>query len=172
VRLDAAASFYRQAPWRKVPGDAPIQVQCKKFQSGTWYAVVMGQSGMTLGLAMYEDHDLLREILSGNADDEENTRRTSGLSMTFGEAFEVAPRDFDAAEEHKWPVAGPEAYPWAIRVNPGFAMRPPLAWELELLEGCLRAIPGFLDTDGPAWSGTVPTASGELPMRLSWVGRE
>ena len=104
--------------------------------------------------------------------EEENTRRTSGLSVTFGEAFEVAPRDFDAAQEHKWPVAGPAAYPWAIRINPGLAVRPPLAWELALLEGCLRAMPGFLDTDGPAWSGAVPTGSGKLAMRLSWVGRE
>ncbi len=170
--FDAAATFYRQAPWRKVPGDAPIQVQCEKFRSGTWYAVVMGQSGMTLGLAMYEDLDLLTEILLDNADDEENIRRTSGLSMTFGEAFDVAPRDFDAAQKHKWPVAGPEAYPCAIRVNPGFAFRPPLAWELELLEGSLRAIPGLLDAERAEWSGTVPTASGELPLRLSWVEEE
>jgi hypothetical protein len=167
--FDAAATFYRQAPWRRVPGDAPIKVECEKLQSGTWYAVVMGQSGMTLGLAMYEDLNLLLEILSGNAEDEENTRRTSGLSTTFGEAFEVAPRDFDAAQEHGWPVAGPEAYPSPIRVNPGFAFRPPLAWELELLEGCLRAVPGFVDVEGAEWSGTVPTASGQLSLRLSWV---
>ena len=170
--FDAAATFYRQAPWRKVPGDAPIKAECETFQNGTWYAVVMGQSGITLGLAMYENLDLLMEIVSGNDDDEQNTRRTSGLSMTFGEAFDVAARDFDAAQKHKWPVAGPEAYPCAIRVNPGFAFRPPLAWELQLLEGCLRAIPGFLDSEGPEWSGTLPTASGELPMRLSWIEQD
>jgi hypothetical protein len=30
-------------------------------------------------------------------------------------------------------VAGPEAYPLVVRINPGLAMRPPLVWELELL---------------------------------------
>ena len=162
----------RGKPLAKGPGDAPIKVECEKFQSGTWYAMVMGQSGMTLGLAMYEDLDLLMEILSGNAGDKENTRRTSGLSMTFGEAFDFAPRDFDAAQEYEWPVAGPEAYPYPIRVNPGFALRPPLAWEVELLEGCLRAIPDFLDVKGTGWSGTVPTASGGLPLGLSWIEEE
>ena len=41
-------------------------------------------------------------------------------------------------------MAGPEAYPLVLRINPGMAVRPPLAWELELLEACLRAIPKFL----------------------------
>ena len=31
-----------------------------------------------------------------------------------------------------------------LRVNPGMAVRTPLKWELELLEGCLRTIPDFL----------------------------
>ena len=53
------------------------------------------------------------------------------------------------------------------------AFRPPLAWELELMEGCLRAIPEFVkrhQQDDPAVEEiTVPTASGELHLTLSWV---
>lgn len=166
--FDAAAGFYRRAPWRKLTGDVPIKIECDKFQNGTWYAVVMGQSGMTQGLAMYEDPALLREVLSGDLDEEQSARRTSGLGLTFGEAFEIAVQDLDAAEKHHWPVAGPEAYPSAFRVNPGLALRTPLAWELELLEGCLRAIPEFVAAGSVPWSGTVPAASGVLPLRLSW----
>jgi hypothetical protein len=70
----------------------------------------------------------------------------------------------NAAEKHGWTVAGPEAYPMVIRINPGLAMRPPLVWELELLEGCLRTIPDFL-------TGEKGIALGEPPMRLSWVGK-
>lgn len=47
---EAAASFFRQAPWKKVGYEAAIQVECDKFQSGPWYAVLMGQSGLTMGL--------------------------------------------------------------------------------------------------------------------------
>ncbi len=89
--------------------------------------------------------------------------------MTFGEEFDIAPRDFDVAQAYNRPVAGPEVYPCPLRINLGFAFRPPLAWELELLEGCLRAIPDFLDAKDAVWSGTVPTAAGELPLRLSWI---
>jgi hypothetical protein len=39
-------SFFRQAPRKKVGYEAAIRVECAKFQSGSWYAVLMGQSGL------------------------------------------------------------------------------------------------------------------------------
>jgi hypothetical protein len=56
-----------------------------------------------------------------------------------------------------------------MRVNPGRAVRPPLAWELELLEGCLRVIPDFIAEE--VWESVriVPVASGELTLQLSWM---
>lgn len=165
----AAAEFYRRSPWRDVPGDTPIRVECTKFQSGPWYAVVMGQMGMTLGLALYEDLDMLRAMLSGTESEEEGARRTSGLSLMYGEAFEIPISDLDAVEKHGWPVAAPEAYPEAIRVNPGRAIRPALPWELELLEGCLEALPRFLAAGASPWEESLRTAKGELPLRLSWL---
>jgi len=165
--FDAAAEFYRRAPWRDIPGDTPIRLECDKFRSGPWYAIVMGQQGMTLGVALYEDLDALRALLTGRGSDEANSRRMSGLSLMYGEAFDISVADLDAAEKHRWPVAAPEAYPQAIRVNPGRAVRPALPWELELLEGALRAIPAFLAAKTASQTQTVPTAKGEVTLRLS-----
>ncbi len=166
--FDAAARFHQRAPWQHVPGDTVLMVACEKFDSGPWYAVVMGQSGVTLGLALYDDLDTLRMLLSGRLSDEESVRRTSALSVTFDEEFNMAVGDLEAAEQFGWPVATPEAYPCAMRVNPGRAVRPPLAWELELLEGCLRAIPEFLADGRTARRRlTVPVASGDLELVIS-----
>ena len=66
-------------------------------------------------------------------------------------------------------MAGPEAYPLTVAVRPGYVTRPPLTWELELLEGCLRSIPAFIRQKEPATSVAVPAASGELRLRLSWA---
>jgi tetratricopeptide (TPR) repeat protein len=163
----AAAEYYEQAPWRLVPGDMTIEVRCDKLQTHTWYVVVMGQSGMTLGLAMYEDRAVLQAILR---EEEDANRRHAGLSVMYSEAFEIAIRDLDAAEKRGWPVAGPEAYPMILRVNPGMAVRPPLAWELELTEGCLRAIPEFIKRrERTPTRMTVPVASGELTLDLAWA---
>ncbi len=98
-------------------------------------------------------------------------RRNSGMSLMYSEAFEISLRDLDAAERQGWPVAGPEAYPLVLRINPGMAVRPPLAWELELLEGCLRAIPPFLTrAERTSARMAVPVSSGELTLELAWGG--
>ena len=49
---EAAALFFRQSPWKKVGYESAIMVECDRFQSGPWYAVLMGQSGLTTGLAL------------------------------------------------------------------------------------------------------------------------
>jgi hypothetical protein len=165
----AAADFYRRKPWQQVPGDTIIRVRCDKFQSGPWYAVVMGQSGVQQGLAIYEDLAALQALMVGDASDEEGARAMSAISMMFSEPFEISTRDLDVAEKYGWPVAGPEAYPMVLRVNPGAAIRAPLAWELELLEGCLRTIPDFLGERNGSFSKTVTMASGALALHLSWV---
>jgi tetratricopeptide (TPR) repeat protein len=167
--FDAAAQYYRRAPWRSVPSDEVLVVHCDALQTHTWYAVVMGQSGMTLGLALYEDRQILAALLREEADAQ---RRQGGMSIIYSEAFEIAVRDLDAAEQHGWPVAGPEAYPLVLRINPGLAVRPPLAWELELAEGCLRAIPVLLQRpDKTPARMTVPVAEGEMTLDLSWEKR-
>ncbi len=162
----AAAEFYRNAPWRRISADSVIQIDCDHYSSGRWYAAVMGQSGQQLGVAFYEDLDLISGLIAGTLSDEEAARRTSCISMTYGEVFDMSPLDFDAAEEHSWPVAGPEAYPAVVRVNPGLALRTPLKWELELVEGCLRAIPDFIRRDVAGSALEVVTATGKLNLRL------
>jgi len=151
-----------------VPSDASIEVRCDKFQANRWHVVVMGQSGMTFGLAMYEDREVLQAILR---EEPHADRRNSGLSVIYSEAFEISIRDLDAAEREGWPVAGPEAYPLVLHINPGMAVRPPLAWELELLEGCLRAVPPFLArSERTPARMTVPISTGELTLALAWAG--
>ncbi len=165
----AAADFYVQKPWQQVLSDTIIKVECDKVQSGPWCAVVMGQSGVQQGLAIYEDLVALQAVIVGDASDEENARGMSGLSMMYSEAFEIATRDLDAAAKHGWPVAGPEAYPMVLRINPGAAVRSPLVWELELLEVCLRTIPAFLAESSGSLSKTVTMATGTLNVRVSWA---
>ena len=101
----------------------------------------MGQSGLVLGLALYEDLEMLQRLFSGSGSDEEMSRQATGLSVMYGEAFEIPIVDLDAAERYNWPVASLEAYPNPIYVNPGRSMRPPLSWELELLEAAMRGKP-------------------------------
>jgi hypothetical protein len=171
--FQAAAEYYRRAPWRSLGDEQAIKIHSPRFQSGPWYAVVMGRSGVTLGLALYEDLALLRRLWSGQFDDQDTARRTIALAVTFEAEANVYPKDVDAAKRHGWEVANSEAFPTAYRKEPGMALRPPLSWELVLLEACLRAIPAFLARYKPGQivesRMTVPVATGELDLVLSWV---
>ena len=94
-------------------------------------------------------------------------------TVTFGEEWDIPVADLEAAKRHGWPVALADAYPEVFHKERGLSLRPPLAWELELLEGCLRAVPDFVarhPQDDPARGEmTVPVASGPLKLALSWV---
>lgn len=171
--FQAAAVFYRAAPWQRVGGAETLKIACERFESGPWYAVVIGQMGMTLGVALYEDLGALERMRDGDASDEQNARETVALSVTYGDQTEIPVTDLDAAERLGWEVAGPEAYPAPIRKERGLVMRPPLSWELTLLEACLRAIPQFVlghdraNTDPEVVE--VPTGTGPLSLSLSWL---
>jgi tetratricopeptide (TPR) repeat protein len=170
---EAAASFFRQAPWKKVGYESAIKVECDKFQSGPWYAVLMGQSGLTTGLALYDDLKALRKMWTDDREDEDNARKSVATTVTFGEEWDIPVADLEAAQKHGWQVARPDAYPEIFHKERGLSLRPPLAWELELMEGCLRAVTDFVtrhQQDDPAGEKfTVPVASGELRLVLSWV---
>jgi hypothetical protein len=109
----------------------------------------MGQSGLTLGLALYEDLSLLRKMWAGRLSDEEGARRTVALTVTFDDESTIAEIDLEAIEKYGWPVAAPEAYPSVFRKERGLVMRPPLSWELDLMEACLRVLPDFVGRRKP-----------------------
>jgi tetratricopeptide (TPR) repeat protein len=169
----AAAGFYRRAPWRKLGYETAIKIECDRFESGPWYAVVMGQSGLTFGLALYDDLKMLEKLWAGEMSDEESSRETVALTVTFDDETGIPVADLDASRRLGWEVAGPEAYPSIFRKERGLSIRPPLAWELELMEGCLRAVPAFVARHRPddlsTRRMTVPVAPGDLGLILSWV---
>jgi hypothetical protein len=109
----------------------------------------MGQSGLTFGVSLYEDLKLLRKTWSGRISQEEKARETVALTLLFGDETEISVFDLEAVRRHGWDVAGPGAYPLIFRKERGMMVRPPLAWELELMEGCLRAIPAFMARHRP-----------------------
>ncbi len=169
----AAAEFYRGAPWRKIGFEAAIRVACDKFDSSPWYGVVMGQAGMMIGLALYDDLKVLDNIRFGRGSERKNARDTVALTVSFDVQADISDADLDLIEDYGFEVAGEQAYPSIFRKERGMSMRPPLAWEIELMEGVLRSVPRFVSKYRPddvaPHRFTVPTASGELTLELAWI---
>lgn len=167
--FEAAAYYYQQAPWKKVSDDLAIRVECDRFKSGPWYAVPMGQSGIMMGLAVYDDLNELRTVWQDDDPRQKAAHRSVATTVTFGEETEMPVADFDASKRYGWSVAGPEAYPHVFHKDIGLSLRPPLAWELELMEGCLRAVPEFVNRHRQDSSAKEKITVGKLSLILSWV---
>ena len=169
---DAAAAFFRQAPWKVIGHEAAVRVECDTIPGGPWFAVVIGQAGMTTGLALYDDLRVLQG-LQADASDEENALRTVSTAVLFCEPWGVPVADLDAAKRHGWPVAREDAYPHAMHTEEELAMRLPLAGELFLLEVCLRALPDFVrrrrQDDATREEVAVQTATGPVKLALAWL---
>jgi tetratricopeptide (TPR) repeat protein len=173
--FEAAAVYFQQAPWKKLGYEAAIKVECPRFHS-PFYAVVMGQSALTFGLAVYEELELLRQMWStdtGSMTNEENARKTVSLTLIFGEEWDIPVADLDAARRFGWKVARSDAWPHLFHKDLGRSCRRPLVWELELMQGCLLAIPDFVNRHPPddlaSEDTTVTVASGPMKLTLSWV---
>jgi hypothetical protein len=140
--FEAAASFFREAPWYWINDSNPIEIHYP-VGSQPRYAVVMGHGGQTYGLAIYNSTDVLRETYAGTPPDQLIGRET-WTALLFGEAIETPFDDLDAIETHGWPVAGKYAYPLPLRT--GLSERPtrPGKSDLLRLEAALLAIPRFV----------------------------
>jgi tetratricopeptide (TPR) repeat protein len=169
----AAADFYRDRPWKRVGFEGAIRIECDRFGGGPWFAVLMGQSGLARGLALYYDLDTPQRIWATPDEEAKNALESTATSLIFGEETDLPLGDVEAARQHGWPVAGPEGWPEVMHVPGDGSYRRPLGSELELLEGCLRAIPPFLRRRGQddltPEELTVPSSAGPLKMALSWV---
>ena len=171
---EAAAGYFRRRPWRRLPPGAIIQVDCPQlgeFGPGRWFAVVLGQGGQTFGLAVYDDLLAINADCGADCSDDHPIDATA-LSLVFGEKFEIPISDLLAAEQHRWPLFGPEAYPLVMSTSGGMNVHSMEPWQLQLLEGCVRTIPDFLElhpySHGPASATVGPVAPANLKLVLSW----
>ena len=134
----------------------------------------MGQSGLTCGLALYENLHALERILTEDDDDHnDGTRQAVCTSVIFGEEWETRTSDVDAAKKYGWSIARPDAWPSVFHKERGLALRQPLAWELSMVEACLRVVPDFVrarkQDDPTPMKVTVDGAMGPVEMKLTWV---
>jgi hypothetical protein len=170
----AAASFYRQAPWRSVGGDEPIKIMCEQVESSPRFAIVLGKKAKTKGLWLCDDWKTCFLIEQGDyktvADHLEYT------ALHFGDHTAISTDDLEKAQQLGFEVASPKAYPAVLRKERGGDFRSPDAGELELLEACLWVLPDFLkranDRSSEVLEYAFKGARDKMTLDLSWVPKE
>ena len=159
---EVSARFYRAGLWRSVPGDHAVQLSIGNDR--TWYAVVIGQLGMHLGLVLYESFEVLQELMQGEGDN-------SGVFLSFVEAHEYAPLDLWHQEREKWTVAAREAYPLIISVDESHSPRCPNFEEFVMLAVTLKTLPAFVTqpVTGESFEIKCNVLGTQNDVQLQWI---
>ena len=161
---DAANYYFREAPWRRVPGEVPIEIRCDDPAMGTRYGIVLGRTGVQLGLCIYDDWEMTQAMLCGFAAPDENR----ALAVCYDEAEIMSAVDLQLIDRLGWPIAAPEAWPAVMRLQPGRTPRSPGAEELVFLDACLRAIPDLLKTKATSQTRQLETGTRPVELHLAW----
>lgn len=163
--FEAAAFFFREAPWRWIDDGQPVEIRYP-VNSQPRYAVVMGHGGQTYGLAIYDSTDVLHETYAGKPPDQLIGRHT-WTALIFGEAFEMPFDDLDAIEIYDWPVAGQYAYPLVFQISLSGRPARPSKSELLRMEAALLAIPRFAQKHMRAHVGLPQPAKETLSISMA-----
>jgi hypothetical protein len=170
----AAASFYRQAPWRSVGMDEPIEVECQQVEGGRRFAIVLGKKGKIKGLWLCDDWATCFLVERGEY--RTVAEHLQYTALHFGTRRAINSKDLEKAQRLNFEVASSRAYPAVLRKERGIDFRSPDAGELELLEACLWVLPDFLkraeDRKPDVYEYAFKGMTDKMTLDLSWVPKE
>ncbi|HKQ56390.1 MAG TPA: hypothetical protein VJY35_00865 [Candidatus Eisenbacteria bacterium] len=165
---DAAASFYRAAPWNHLMDEDLVRVDSPVPDPGFKWFTVLGCAGVTFGIGFYRSEREYERMFAGEID---TAAMLTGPHwfLSFDPVFTMSIVDADLWEEQGFPLAAENAYPTltqSLRSAPGKA---PDAARLTFAEGLLRALAATTEDelDQGRWSRTVATHDGERTIDLS-----
>jgi hypothetical protein len=157
----AAARLYRLQPWRVFPSDEFISVSCEAIGIDDGALCVVGQMGQSFGFVLFRS--LADASLYGEAiDDVEAGRRPTfpqHVMFSYDDEQTVGRVLAGEVRTHGWELAGPDAYPTAIVVDPDMATRFLARGELAAVTAIIEAMADLIVEDpdlADAWEGGAP----------------
>jgi len=164
---DAAAGFYRAAPWNHLINEDLVRVENPVDEELGWFSV-LGADGQEHGLEFFRSQEDFEAL---NLAEDPTSAIFDGLwSMDFGPIFEMPIPDADLWSDHGLPVASDSAYPWLARYDPAAGKISRADGEhLAFVEALLRALALTTEDelDSGRWTKTVLTGAGPRDVTLS-----
>jgi tetratricopeptide (TPR) repeat protein len=163
----AARAFYLAAPWKLLRDEDLIRVEAPSVERSLRHLSVLGAAGQLCGLGFFESPEDFEAMLA--APDARHVEGKSRWAVWFGPIWELPFGDVDLWEREGLPVAGEEAYPVALRMNPQGGIRRPDPRALAYLEGLLRVLAegGEEEIDRGRWTRRVSTLNGSKEYTLA-----
>lgn len=161
----AAAGLFRSKPWKVVPSDQSlISVTIEQLGVRDAAMSVIGQMGQSHALILFSGLDDFEAYLAAAKPVArgEEPRMPPHVALSFERGADLTAELRKEIAQHRWEVAGADAYPWLVAVDEDLVSRPPTADEVTIAEAVALALPGLLRKKKPllaAWKGGEPVAS-------------
>lgn len=165
---DAARLFYEAAPWRHLTDEDLVRVEEPRGPAEMGHGLVLGNAGHQFGLMLFERAAFHRDLVE-EGEGAEAFERETRCCVFYGPPDELPIQDADLFEDHRLPVAGPAAYPWAAQVGPKRRLRRLGPRALAHVEAVLRALAATTEAeiDGVRWTRLVPSPDGAARVTLA-----
>lgn len=111
--FNAAAAYYRAAPWKRLTDAEPLTLQVDGWDEPR-YVVLMGHGGIVRGLVLYDDWEDLEDLYT---DEEINPLELSCTGFFFTDKKDLAEEARLEIAENGWNVVSYKAYPVATRTD-------------------------------------------------------
>lgn len=121
---EAAADFFRAAPWVYLSDNNPLVINISPHEP--YYVNIMGQAGMEYGMIVFKNREALEAFRQSAYHDRPDIPATGWHSLDFEEKYDIPFDDLDELELHGYEIAAPNAYPMPMSYfGKGRVDRPP-----------------------------------------------
>jgi len=165
---EAAAEFYRAAPWNQLTDEDLVHVAADRIPEGLGHFNVLGAGGIEHGLAFYRSRADF-ERFHRDESPQVYLASTRHWLFSFDEIMDWPFADSELWEDHALPVADPEGYPSLVCHAGRDGLRPADAEHLTFAEALLRALASTTEDelDSGRWRKSVTTFGGDLTLEFS-----
>lgn len=166
---DAAAAFYRAAPWQHLTDADLVRIEKPRCPEGMKYAIVLGAGRSVYGLGFYRSSAHYVQFRRGAHEGSGVLDREGLWQVSFDPISEIPPKDADLWEQQELPVACDQAYPVVVRYDPAGELARPTSKRLAFVEGLLRAFAATTEAeiDSGRWHKEVTTFEGTTTVTLA-----
>lgn len=166
----AAKEFYLASPWRYLSDSDLVVIESPKPPKGMSCFVVLGAGRSAFGLGIYPNRKAYEKLMQAGKSGDIGPDAYSGLThLSFDSEENASPDDIEIWEEHRLPLAGPDAYPSVDRYLSRGQSRSPSPQEMNFLEGLMRTLAKTSEEeiDQGRWQKVIDTHDGPVQYSLS-----
>ena len=151
--FECAAALYDRRPWRRFPSDGHLfQITCVPLGIRGWSGCVIGQHQESYGVILFDsvaDYGRYVDVAErAEAGDEQAMELFPSHRAINFEAKSAMPQGLlREIRQYHWPVAGPDAYPTVMLVEPDLLLRHPGRTDYRRLELVALALCEWLDAE-------------------------